>query len=129
MSGHWSHYRENMFLVQSADGEEMGLKAMNFPGQYLLYSSETHCYREIPFRFAERTPLQCNEASGVLSALTRVRQFSQDDGHCFIMKAQIASEVEELISLLHSVYVDFGLAYTAKMSIRPVKFIGEITMW
>ena len=129
MSGHWSHYRENMFLVQSADGEEMGLKAMNCPGQYLLYSSEKHSYREMPIRFAEQTPLHRNEASGVLSGLTRVRQFSQDDGHCFIMESQIASEVEALIRLIQSVYGDFGLAYTAKLSTRPEKFIGEIAMW
>jgi threonyl-tRNA synthetase len=129
MSGHWSHYRENMFLVQSADGDEMGLKAMNCPGQYLLYSSEKHSYREMPIRFAEQTPLHRNEASGVLSGLTRVRQFSQDDGHCFIMESQIASEVEALIRLIQSVYGDFGLAYTAKLSTRPEKFIGEIAMW
>ena len=129
MSGHWSHYRENMFLVQSADGDEMGLKAMNCPGQYLLYSSEKHSYREMPIRFAEQTPLHRNEASGVLSGLTRVRQFSQDDGHCFIMESQIASEVEALIRLIQSVYGDFGLAYTAKLSTRPEKFIGEIALW
>jgi len=129
MSGHWSHYRENMFLVKSADGEEMGLKAMNCPGQYLLYSTEKHSYREMPIRFAEQTPLHRNEASGVLSGLTRVRQFSQDDGHCFIMESQIASEVEALIRLIQSVYGDFGLAYTAKLSTRPEKFIGEIALW
>jgi threonyl-tRNA synthetase len=129
MSGHWSHYRENMFLVESADGDEMGLKAMNCPGQYLLYSSEKHSYREMPIRFAEQTPLHRNEASGVLSGLTRVRQFSQDDGHCFIMESQIASEVEALIRLIQSVYGDFGLAYTAKLSTRPEKFIGEIALW
>ncbi len=129
MSGHWSHYRENMFTVMSADGDEMGLKAMNCPGQYLLYSTEKHSYREMPIRFAEQTPLHRNEASGVLSGLTRVRQFSQDDGHCFIMESQIASEVEALIRLIQSVYGDFGLAYTAKLSTRPEKFIGEIALW
>jgi threonyl-tRNA synthetase len=129
MSGHWSHYRENMFLVRSADGDEMGLKAMNCPGQYLLYASEKHSYREMPIRFAEQTPLHRNEASGVLAGLTRVRQFSQDDGHCFIMESQIASEVEELIRLIQSVYQDFGLSYTAKLSTRPEKFIGEVALW
>jgi threonyl-tRNA synthetase len=129
MSGHWSHYRENMFLVKSADGDEMGVKAMNCPGQYLLYSTEKHSYRELPIRYAEQTPLHRNEASGVLAGLTRVRQFSQDDGHCFIMESQIASEVEALIRLIQSVYHDFGLSYTAKLSTRPEKFIGEIALW
>jgi len=129
LSGHWSHYRENMFLVSSADGDEMGLKAMNCPGQYLLYSTEKHSYKELPIRYAEQTPLHRNEASGVLAGLTRVRQFSQDDGHCFVMESQIASEVEALIRLIQSVYHDFGLAYTAKLSTRPEKFIGEIALW
>jgi threonyl-tRNA synthetase len=128
-SGHWSHYRDNMFLVESADGDEMGLKAMNCPGHYLLYSTEKHSYREMPIRFHEQTPLHRNEASGVLGGLTRVRQFSQDDGHCFLMESQIASEVEALIRLIQGIYADFGLEYTAKLSTRPEKFIGEIALW
>ena len=128
-SGHWSHYRENMFLVKSADGEEMGLKAMNCPGHYLLYSSEKHSYKEMPIRFHEQTPLHRNEASGVLGGLTRVRQFSQDDAHCFVMESQIASEVEALLRLIQGVYGDFGLSYTAKLSTRPEKLMGEIATW
>jgi threonyl-tRNA synthetase len=129
MSGHWSHYRENMFLVKSADGDEMGLKAMNCPGHYLLYSTEKHSYKEMPIRYHEQTPLHRNEASGVLGGLTRVRQFSQDDGHCFVMESQIASEVEILLRLIQGVYADFGLSYATKLSTRPEKFIGEIAMW
>ncbi|MCC7127025.1 MAG: threonine--tRNA ligase [Acidobacteria bacterium] len=128
-SGHWSHYRENMFLVESADGDEMGLKAMNCPGHYLLYGTEKHSYRELPIRFHEQTPLHRNEASGVLGGLTRVRQFSQDDGHCFLMESQIASEVEALLRLIQGIYADFGLEYTAKLSTRPEKFIGEVALW
>ena len=127
-SGHWSHYRENMFLVESRDGDEMGLKAMNCPGHYLLYSTEKHSYREMPIRFHEQTPLHRNEASGVLGGLTRVRQFSQDDGHCFVMESQIASEVEALLRLIQGIYADFGLGYTAKLATRPEKFIGEVAL-
>jgi threonyl-tRNA synthetase len=129
MSGHWSHYRENMFLVESADGEEMGLKAMNCPGHYLLYSSDKHSYREMPIRFHEQTPLHRNEASGVLGGLTRVRQFSQDDGHCFLMESQISSEVEALMRLIQDIYKDFGLEYAVKLSTRPEKFVGDIALW
>ena len=129
LSGHWSHYRENMFLVKSADGDEMGLKAMNCPGHYLLYASEKHSYKELPIRFHEQTPLHRNEASGVLGGLTRVRQFSQDDAHCFVMESQIASEVEALLKLIQGIYGDFGLSYTAKLSTRPEKYIGEIALW
>jgi threonyl-tRNA synthetase len=128
-SGHWSHYRENMFLVESRDGEEMGLKAMNCPGHMLVFGSETRSYRDLPLRFHEQTPLHRNEASGVLSGLTRVRQFSQDDAHCFITDEQIGSEVEALLRLVQRVYRDFGLEYTAKLSTRPEKFLGEVATW
>jgi threonyl-tRNA synthetase len=128
-SGHWEHYRENMFLVKSADDEEMGLKAMNCPGHFLMYAGEMRSYKDLPIRFHEQTPLHRNEASGVLSGLTRVRQFSQDDGHCFVSEDQIGSEVEALIRLIQRVYGDFGLEYTAKLSTRPEKFLGEIATW
>jgi threonyl-tRNA synthetase len=102
---------------------------MNCPGQYLLYASRTHSYRELPLRFHEQTPLHRNEASGVLSGLTRVRQFSQDDGHSFCMQDQIGSEVERMIGMVRRVYGDFGLEYTAKLSTRPAEFMGEIATW
>ena len=127
-SGHWEHYRQNMFLIES-ENEQMGMKAMNCPGHYLLYSSHAHSYREFPIRYHEQTPLHRNEASGVLSGLTRVRQFSQDDGHCFVMQDQIADEVERMIGLVKRVYRDFGLDYTAKLSTRPTEFMGEIATW
>src|SRR5262245_49418820 len=127
-SGHWQHYRGNMFLIES-ENEQMGMKAMNCPGQYLLYASRTHSYRELPLRFHEQTPLHRNEASGVLAGLTRVRQFSQDDGHSFCMQDQIGSEVERMLNLVRRVYNDFGLEYTAKLSTRPAEFLGEIATW
>ena len=80
-------------------------------------------------RFHEQTPLHRNEASGVLGGLTRVRQFSQDDAHCFVMESQIASEVEALLRLIQGIYGDFGLSYTAKLSTRPEQYIGEIATW
>src|SRR5215510_14643632 len=123
MSGHWQHYLKNMFLIES-ENEQMVMKAMNCPGQYLLYASRTHSYRELPVRFHEQTPLHRNEASGVLSGLTRVRQFSQDDGHSFCTQEQIGSEVERMLNLVRRVYDDFGLEYTAKLSTRPEEFMG-----
>jgi threonyl-tRNA synthetase len=128
-SGHWDYYQDNMFLVKSSDDEEMGLKPMNCPGHFLLFGSEMRSYRDLPLRFHEQTPLHRNEASGTLSGLTRVRQFSQDDGHCFVMQEQIAAEVEALIRLVQRVYGDFGLSYAAKLSTRPEKFLGEIATW
>jgi threonyl-tRNA synthetase len=128
MSGHWQHYRENMFLVES-EGEQMGLKAMNCPGHFLIYASETRSYRDLPIRYHEQTPLHRNEASGVLSGLTRVRQFSQDDGHCFVMESQIGEEVERLLRLVQRVYGDFGLKPDMKLSTRPAEFLGAIETW
>ena len=127
-SGHWQHYRENMFLVDS-EGEQLGLKAMNCPAHFLMYASEGRSYRDLPLRFHEQTPLHRNEVSGVLSGLTRVRQFSQDDAHCFVMESQIAEEVERLLRLVQRIYGDFGLKPEMKFSTRPPEFLGTVDTW
>ncbi|MEQ1870368.1 MAG: threonine--tRNA ligase [Vicinamibacterales bacterium] len=127
-SGHWAHYRQNMFLIES-EAEQMAAKAMNCPGHMLVFGSETRSYRDLPLRLHEQTPLHRNEASGVLSGLTRVRQFSQDDAHCFVAQEQIADEVERLLGLVQKVYGDFGLQYEAKLSTRPEEFLGEVATW
>jgi threonyl-tRNA synthetase len=127
-SGHWKHYQSNMFLIES-EGETMSVKPMNCPGHFLTYASTAHSYRDLPVRFHEQTPLHRNEASGVLSGLTRVRQFSQDDAHCFVTPEQIGDEVERLIRLVQRVYDDFGLPFTAKLSTRPDEFMGEVATW
>jgi threonyl-tRNA synthetase len=127
-SGHWSHYRQNMFLVES-EGEQMGLKAMNCPGHMLIFGSEVRSYRDLPIRYHEQTPLHRNEASGVLSGLTRVRQFSQDDGHCFVMESQIGAEVEHVLRLVQRVYGDFGMKPEMKLSTRPPEFLGTVEQW
>ena len=128
-SGHWAHYRQNMFQVHGSEGEEMAMKAMNCPGHFLLYATDVHSYRELPVRFHEQTPLHRNELAGVLSGLTRVRQFSQDDGHCFVMPEQIGAEVEHMLRLIRRVYEDLGLTYQAKFSTRPDEFLGEVATW
>jgi threonyl-tRNA synthetase len=127
-SGHWKHYRANMFLIES-EGETMSVKPMNCPGHFLAYASEVHSYRDLPIRFHEQTPLHRNEPSGVLSGLTRVRQFSQDDAHCFVTQEQIGEEVERLLRLVGRVYGDFDLPYEAKLSTRPDEFLGDVATW
>ena len=102
-----------MFLIESrrrADGHE----GDELPGHFLIFASEVRSYRDLPLRFHEQTPLHRNEASGVLSGLTRVRQFSQDDAHCFVTQEQIGDEVERLLRLVQRVYGDFGLPFTAE---------------
>jgi threonyl-tRNA synthetase len=117
-----------MFLVNTEDAQ-MGVKAMNCPGHMLVFGSETRSYRDLPIRLHEQTALHRNEASGVLSGLTRVRQFSQDDAHCFVMESQIGDEVERLLSLVKQVYDDFGLTYRVKLSTRPDEHLGEKATW
>ena len=148
-SGHWEHYRENMFLLESdgeppapADGNgggpaaaedrggaQFALKAMNCPGHMLMFASEGRSYRDLPLRFHDQGVLHRQEASGVLSGLTRVRQFSQDDAHCFITEDQIGEEVERLLRLIDRVYGDFGLDYAIELSTRPEDYLGELETW
>ncbi|HVH28203.1 MAG TPA: threonine--tRNA ligase [Vicinamibacterales bacterium] len=128
-SGHWAHYRQNMFQVRGSEGEELAMKAMNCPGHFLLYASEVHSYRELPIRFHEQTPLHRNELAGVLSGLTRVRQFSQDDGHCFVMPEQIGEEVERLLKQVRRVYDDLGMTFQPKLATRPEEYLGERSTW
>src|ERR1019366_3040566 len=132
-SGHWQHYRNNMFVIENQDGEhnveQIALKAMNCPGHMLLFASDVRSYRDLPIRYHEQTPLHRNEASGTLSGLTRVRQFSQDDAHCFVTPEQIGDEIERLIRLVQRVYGDFGLSYTAKLSTMPDEHMGEVATW
>ena len=127
-SGHWEHYRENMFLVES-EQEPFGLKAMNCPGHMLIFASQMRSYRELPLRIADQGVLHRQEASGVLSGLTRVRQFAQDDAHCFVTEEQIGAEVERLLRLVDGVYADFGLRYTTELSTRPEDHLGDVATW
>src|SRR4026207_2036610 len=114
-----------MFLIET-ENEQMAMKAMNCPGHMLVFGSEVRSYRDLPLRFHEQTPLHRNEASAGLSGLTRVRQFSQDDAHCFVTEEQIGSEVESLLRLVQRVNADFGLEYSAKLSTRPAGVPGGI---
>jgi threonyl-tRNA synthetase len=136
-SGHWDHYRQNMFLIEhhdetgkeNPDAEQFALKAMNCPGHMLLFASEGRSYRDLPIRYHEQTPLHRNEVSGTLSGLTRVRQLSQDDAHCFVMESQIGEEVERLLRLVQRVYADFGLKPEMRLSTRPAEYVGTIERW
>jgi threonyl-tRNA synthetase len=129
-SGHWQHYRENMFLIESPGEEEKsGLKPMNCPGHMLLFGSEVRSYRDLPLRIHEQSVLHRMEASGVLSGLTRVREFIMDDAHIFLREDQIGEEVERLLRLVGRVYDDFGLTPEMKLSTRPAEFLGEVATW
>ncbi len=129
-SGHWFHYRENMFLLQAdREEEQAGLKPMNCPGHMLLFGSEVRSYRDLPLRIHEQSVLHRMEASGVLSGLTRVREFIMDDAHIFLREDQIGEEVERLLRLVRRVYDDFGLTPEMKLATRPAEFLGEKATW
>ncbi|HEY3804729.1 MAG TPA: threonine--tRNA ligase [Kofleriaceae bacterium] len=137
-SGHWGKYRENMFLIldpeadPTASEEErasFSLKPMNCPSHHLFYEMKRRSYRELPLRLHTQDVLHRNEATGVLSGLTRVRQFQQDDAHIYLMESQIADEVARLTKLIVRVYEAFGLTYTAKFATRPEKKIGDDALW
>jgi threonyl-tRNA synthetase len=119
-----------MFLIES-QGEEgqSGLKPMNCPGHMLLFGSEVRSYRDLPLRIHEQSVLHRMEASGVLSGLTRVREFLMDDAHIFLREDQIGEEVERLLRLVQRVYDDFGLTPEMKLATRPAEFLGDISTW
>ena len=131
ISGHWGKYKENMFLVlDSETGEhDFSLKPMNCPSHYLLYNMKRHSYRELPIRFATFDVLHRNEASGVLSGLTRVRQFQQDDAHIICKESDVTDEVRRFVALLDKVYASVGLEYTPKFATRPEQRIGNDELW
>ena len=130
-SGHWGKYRENMFLILDKEtGEhDFSLKPMNCPSHYVLYQAKKHSYRELPLRYVTFDPLHRNEVTGALSGLTRVRQFSQDDCHVFLMQSQIADEVKFLMDFIMSYYAAFGLKTTVKFATRPETRIGSDALW
>ena len=131
LSGHWGKYRENMFMVlDSESGEhDMSLKPMNCPSHHILYASRKHSYRELPIRYSTYDVLHRNEVSGALSGLTRVRQFSQDDCHIYLMESQIPAEVRRLMDFILGYYGTFGLTATLKFATRPDQRIGDDAMW
>jgi len=128
-SGHWEHYRESMFLIDAQSEDASGVKAMNCPGHMLVFASEVRSYRDLPLRLHDQSVLHRMEASGVLSGLTRVREFIMDDAHIFITEQQIGEEVERLLRLVARVYGDFGLVPEMKLSTRPAEFLGEVATW
>lgn len=127
-SGHWYHYKENMY-TSVIDEEEFALKPMNCPGGMLVYKSEAHSYRDFPMRVAELGRVHRHELSGALHGLMRVRAFTQDDAHIFMLPDQIKSEIKGVISLIDKVYSKFGFKYSVELSTRPENSMGSDEEW
>ncbi|MBK1810252.1 threonine--tRNA ligase [Clostridium sp. YIM B02505] len=127
-SGHWYHYKENMYTV-NIDEEEYAIKPMNCPGGMLVYKSESHSYRELPIRAAELGRVHRHELSGALHGLMRVRAFTQDDAHIFMLPEQIKDEIKGVIKLIDEVYARFGFKYKVELSTRPENSMGSDSEW
>jgi len=127
-SGHWDHYRENMY-TSVIDETDFAIKPMNCPGGMLVYKMEPHSYRELPIRMGELGLVHRHEKSGTLHGLMRVRCLTQDDAHIFMMEEQIPSEIEGVIRLIDEVYSKFGFKYHVELSTRPKNSIGSDEDW
>ena len=128
-SGHWDHYREDMFVLTDADGNEQALKPMNCPNSIRIYQSKMRSYKDLPLRLNDVDVIHRNEKSGQLNGLFRVRMFRQDDSHNFIRKDQIGSEIKNIVDLISKLYGVFGLPYQLTLSTRPEDYMGEIETW
>lgn len=128
-SGHWEHYRENMYFTRIDDGD-FAVKPMNCPGHLTVYGAQPHSYKELPLKLAEMGQVHRHEKSGVLHGLFRVRMFTQDDAHIFCTPQQIEDEIVKVIQLVDRIYSTFGFSYEMELSTRPEeKYIGSLGIW
>ena len=127
-SGHWDHYRENMYTTK-IDGEDFAIKPMNCPGGMLVYGNQIHSYKDLPLRIGELGLVHRHELSGALHGLMRVREFTQDDAHIFMTEDQIEEEILNVVHLFDEVYQVFGLTYEIELSTRPENSMGTDEQW
>ncbi len=127
-SGHWDHYKDNMYVVK-IDDEDYAIKPMNCPGGMLVYKRKQHSYRDLPQRMGELGLVHRHELSGALHGLMRVRCFTQDDAHIFMTPEQIESEIEGVVRLIDKVYKIFGFSYKLELSTRPEDSMGTDEQW
>jgi threonyl-tRNA synthetase len=127
-SGHWDHYKENMYFT-NIDEQDFAVKPMNCPGSMLLYRMSLHSYRDLPLRLGELGLVHRHEMSGTLHGMMRVRAFTQDDAHIFMLPSQIKEEVAAVIELTDRIYSVFGFDYHVELSTRPEKAMGSVEMW
>ncbi|MEI7885392.1 MAG: threonine--tRNA ligase [Clostridia bacterium] len=127
-SGHWEHYRDNMYFTK-IDEQDYCIKPMNCPGCMLVYKHNQHSYREFPIRYAEMGLVHRHEKSGVLHGLMRVRAFTQDDAHIFMLDSQIKDEIKAVIDMVDAVYSVFGFKYNIELSTKPEDAMGDPVLW
>lgn len=128
ISGHWENYRESMYTTE-IDNMDFAVKPMNCPGGMLVYKMQPHSYKELPIRMGELGLVHRHEKSGALHGLMRVRCFTQDDAHIFMMREQVTEEIKGVVRLIDEVYRRFGFKYQVELSTRPEKSIGSDEDW
>lgn len=127
-SGHWDHYKENMYFTK-IDQEDYAVKPMNCPGSMLVYKRKIHSYRDLPLRMGELGLVHRHELSGALHGLMRVRCFTQDDAHLFLLPEQVKPEIMEMMDFIDYIYNVFGFKYHVELSTRPEKSMGTDEQW
>ncbi len=127
-SGHWDHYKDNMYTTK-IDGEDCAIKPMNCPGGMLVYKTQPHSYKDLPIRMGELGIVHRHEKSGQLHGLMRVRCFTQDDAHIFMLPEQITQEIKGVVRIIDEVYKLFGFKYHVELSTRPENSMGSDEDW
>ena len=127
-SGHWDHYKDNMYTTK-IDGEDCAIKPMNCPGGMLVYKTQPHSYKDLPIRMGELGIVHRHEKSGQLHGLMRVRCFTQDDAHIFMLPEQITQEIKGVVRIIDEVYTLFGFKYHVELSTRPENSMGSDEDW
>lgn len=128
-SGHWEHYKDDMFIADMGEDEVYCLKPMNCPNAMVVFGSKNRSYKELPLRLGDTDCLHRYERSGTLNGLLRAREFRQDDAHIFITEEQIKSEYQEVFKITERFYSIFGLEYTFRLGTRPEGYLGDIETW
>ncbi|MDD3879720.1 MAG: threonine--tRNA ligase [Syntrophomonas sp.] len=127
-SGHWDHYKDNMYFTTIDEGD-YAIKPMNCPGGLLVYKQNLHSYKELPLRMGEMGLVHRHEMSGVLHGLMRVRAFTQDDAHIFMLPEQIIDEIKGVMDLVDRFYSLFGFSYHVELSTKPENAMGSDEIW
>ncbi len=129
ISGHWDHYKENMFISETEEKEVYALKPMNCPNAMVVFGSETRSYRDLPLKLSDTDTLHRCEKSGTLNGLLRIREFRQDDAHIFISEDQVEEQYRELFEIVERFYSVFGLKYSYRLGTRPENYMGDKKLW
>lgn len=128
-SGHWSHYKDDMFVSDMGEHEVFGIKPMNCPNAMTIFKYKTRSYNDLPMKLGETTTLHRFELSGTLNGLFRTRMFRQDDAHIFMKQDQVKQVFTELMQMIDEMYSPFGLSYKLRFGTRPESFLGESADW